>query len=814
MEARAQAAETLLAHANGRDALDFAIQAAELYMAAARDTLSKAEAARLRRKCRELILYAEKLKAQNQALSDDQMLILQRASHLHGNHFPPWNSDPPNTEFELPQGADLYTDQAAFTLSPTQVDNFAGWTRPADLFGLDSDRYSADDDLMMKLTGPCDLVQDITTDCSVVASLSAAAKVLLGRHAVLSTILFPFDCIKGQPRLSTSGKYIVRMNFNGCSRRVVVDDRLPASRSDRALFVIDRRHPYLLWPALLEKAYLKVRGGYDFPGSNSGTDLWVLMGWIPEQIFLQREDFDVNETWERIKAAHTSHDVVVTLGTGCISAQEEQLMGLIGEHDYAVEDIDSTHGGARKMLIKNPWRNAPLMAARRKRDSHGDCHNTAWMSLEDIAQHFESMYLNWNPNLFSSRLDRHFIWDMPSARLATSLVKNPQFTLCLPTGGSIWVLVSRHFVDAELDIARNRRDSMAAVARQLGFMSILVFDSQGRRVQISGRETYRGPYVDSPQTLARLQLSPGKRYTVVVDQHEFPLASYTFTMSLFSCARFQLDEAKEPMSHFQELLGSWSRRTAGGNPSCQTFYQNPQYKLSVSNTGPLSILIATDHEDAHVHVDLVWAQGERVTTVRVKDLISSSGEYRRGCAVADVSMLEPGVYTIVCSTFEAGQTAGFALRISSMAPVSMSPVPADGAGRLRTPLAVVRLAGEEKRRARLAASWLTRASVSINSVLSPGTDEAAKSVPALLMRISIVQGWGPERVTVAISGDGEFREPLRVLRTPDFDIDPAQIHDRDMWLVMECIGVHHTPYNVYSELLSDSPVQIGPWMVM
>lgn len=79
-----------------------------------------------------------------------------------------------------------------------------------------------------------------------------------------------------------------RLNFNGCFRQVVIDDRLPASRSSRTFFVVDRRNPELIWPALIEKAYLKIRGGYDFPGSNSGTDLWVLTGWIPERVVLQR----------------------------------------------------------------------------------------------------------------------------------------------------------------------------------------------------------------------------------------------------------------------------------------------------------------------------------------------------------------------------------------------------------------------------------------------------------------------------------------------------------------------------------------------
>ncbi len=88
--------------------------------------------------------------------------------------------------------------------------------------------------------------------------------------------------------LSANGKYVVRLQFNGCWRKVVIDDRLPVSKNSRTLHVVDRNNPALLWPALLEKAYLKVRGGYDFSGSNSSTDLWVLTGWIPELIFLQQ----------------------------------------------------------------------------------------------------------------------------------------------------------------------------------------------------------------------------------------------------------------------------------------------------------------------------------------------------------------------------------------------------------------------------------------------------------------------------------------------------------------------------------------------
>ncbi|WZH42568.1 Calpain-like protease palBory [Fusarium acuminatum] len=731
MEKRAQATESLIQTSSGQVALDHAVLAAELYMRAAGEAANKKDAARLRLKCQQLIVQAEKLKAElNQTPS-----ILLQTSRLHANLFPPWSKEPSDRDFQLVPGEEPFTDNATFTLSPRQTATFGGWKRPRDLHP----GTEMDDEAFINSSSGCDLVQDVTTDCSVVASLCAAMRILTGRNSVLSSILYPFDHTKGMPKVSASGKYVLKLYFNGCFRRVVIDERLPSSTTDRTLYVVDRLNPYLIWPALLEKAYLKIRGGYDFPGSNSGTDLWVLTGWIPEQIFLQREDLEMDRLWRRIKNAHDSENVVVTLGTGRISAEEEDLLGLIGEHDYAIMDLEMI-GDSRRLLVKNPWCDGPVwkggighsfdagsLASQTSNSQHKPPPSAAgsfWMTLEDVLQHFESMYLNWNPTLFPCRQDRHFTWKMPPSELSSSLIRNPQYLLQSSSGGPIWILVSRHFVDAELEIARNRNGTMAAVSGKLGYMSILVFDNDGYKVQVGDGDIYRGPYVDSPQTLARLDTSPNKRYTVVIDQHEFPLPEYTLTLSFLSQDQIVVKEAEDAMTHIKEVAGSWTRRTAGGNPACATYATNPQYKLSIAQAGPLSILLST------------------------------------------------------------GQLAEFVLRISSMTVVLIQPVPADAAGRLRQTLTPFRLSdGEEVRRAQLSATWLTRMSVTARSVSSLGLDPNNRPSSTLMIRVSVAHGWDPERVTIATSGEGEFEELKTIVRTPELDMEPARIQREGMWVL-------------------------------
>lgn len=532
----------------------------------------------------------------------------------------------------------------------------------------------------------------------------------------------------------------------------------------------------------------------------------------------------MKDMWNRIKAAHESEDVAITLGTGRISPEEEDVTGLIGEHDYAVVGLHESNG-IRQLLLKNPWCNGlsredPTQNDTKPASGVWSQHENASpglqvMSLENVVQNFESLYLNWNPALFPHRQNHHFAWELPKGALSASLVRNPQYSITCAAAGPVWVLVSRHFADAELDIARRRPEPYAADAPQLGFMGVLVFDNHGKRVQVGDGELYRSPYVDSPQTLARLEAKPGTTYTVVIDQHQLPLPSYTFTLCLFSQDPLQVGEAKEQMKHHVEQEGAWKRRSAGGSVASPTFHINPQYKIEIIHETPLSLLLATDSHEIPVRLDLVWANGERVHEIKVRDLVGSSGDYRRNCAVANIASVAPGVYTLVCSTFERDQTAAFAIRVGSMVPVSLSTVPPPGAGRLPTPLPPISFAaGQHRKRAPITISWLTRASVKLSCAedASQRTPHSLRASSGLMIRLLVVFGWEPNQRVVAESGDGTFQEATADLRTPEFDLEPGRAQAQGLWLVVESIGNHavDTP-SLEGEIWSDAMIQVGPW---
>lgn len=164
------------------------------------------------------------------------------------------------------------------------------------------------------------------------------------KKPLITGIIFPQA--NHRPVFNPFGKYYVKLWFNGIPRRVVVDHRLLVSpdRQPVATYSIKEGE---LWPVLIEKAFLKVHGGYTYSGGNGGQDTYSITGWIPESLILQNETpAKQKEIWNRVKKAFkwgynyslicSCGDCIATAGTLGSLPPEAIELGLAEGHCYCI----------------------------------------------------------------------------------------------------------------------------------------------------------------------------------------------------------------------------------------------------------------------------------------------------------------------------------------------------------------------------------------------------------------------------------------------------------------------------------------------
>jgi calpain-7 len=528
-----------------------------------------------------------------------------------------------------------------------------------------------------------------------------------------------------------------------------------------------------------------------------------------------------------------------------MSKAAEQELGLIGQHNYAILDLKE-QDGREMVLVKNPWCEATLWAnAELTVDTPEDeslpvplqrlrerplsrlppsgnelAPGTFWMTLSDVFQNFESIYLNWNPEMFSHRQDIHFEWNLATAhRSSNSLAENPQFSLASKKDGTVWLLLCRHFrIDSKIKkLGSKGRDGMLVNLQTInegqgestGHISLLVFDNDGKRVYDEIGAIEQGPYVDSMQTLLRLQMPSNKPYTVAIAEQYLPAESHNFTLIAYSTVAVVLAKVEEKYENSTTLESEWNSFNSGGSTNSPSFSINPQFKLEVYEPTPVAILLECCETERNVNVKLCYGNGKRLFGVKRQDIMLDTYEYRKGSSFVHTKgeLVEPGKYTIIASTFEAGQKGKFGLRVDSNTRIKLDKIPSEIHGKLSLQLPKAIFEGQASRIG-IHLNPLRMSNISIiikfASSYSPHTRESASSAtnPNIMdavsidslqvrspLRVTLQLGHGPNAEELAVSNDGDFSDATDIgLRIFDVHIYRELSRKGDLFLFMERMG--------------------------
>lgn len=532
-------------------------------------------------------------------------------------------------------------------------------------------------------------------------------------------------------------------------------------------------------------------------------------------------------------------DVLVTLGTGKTSETEVCSTGLPGEHDYAVVDLEESCG-KRLFLVKNPWsessgrvvnsqstvqtdsvdRKVQALKDNLKVEREAQQSNlqsgTFWMNIHDIFQHFESLYLNWNPGLFTYREDIHLSWNIANTiGVWASFGSNPQYQILSKAGGTVWLVLSRHFKSSDQASRNAKKDPSMPSAVDIGFISLYLFQNEGKKVYRTDNSIIRGPYVDSPNTLLKTELSATVPYTVVISEQKLDRSSHSFTLSAFSLQPLLVSEARDKYYCHVVRSGAWTSQSAGGNASSPNYFRNPQFSLDLPRSSDVSLLLELESEDFPVHVKLVWSNGKLVRFLGARDVLGDSGEYRKGHAFAEIPNVPAGRYTVVCSTFEQGLLGAFNLQVGTMSECMMQRVYSRPAGQFLTRPKTAYFIGEANRLwTPLQCSRLTRLSILAQSHQTAGNNGSPTTPSSLPLRVSLEIGHGLAKRTVASNGNDEYSNGYFGVQITDVDIQPYMCPQAGVRLVLERAGPLHSSglEGVNVEVYSDANIELGSWL--
>jgi calpain-7 len=568
-------------------------------------------------------------------LSKEEISVLKQSSLIASGLFLPFSEDEAQLLSRQVTAQNSYKNKTSkswrdpdgdLPLSEKQKKTFHRWARPCEIVQQRSrSGVKQHPPVMISNISPYTIKQQYVTDCSFIASLCICALFEKQfRKRLITSIIYPQDK-NGIPIYNPSGKYMVKLWLNGVARSVIVDDRLPVDRHSNLLCsqTTGNRSQLELFCSIIEKAYIKLSGGYDFPGSNSGVDLFSLTGWIPERIFFPSKhstgkirDFETppDRAWDRLYSANSFGDCLITVSTTRDMTEEKaKSLGLVTGHAYAVLDVFQSQNGTKLLQLKNPWACKGWTGKYSPYDKFGWRDNALqrelgydpieaakhddgifWISWSDLLLYFRNLQLSWNPKLFSYRFTTHGSWPMDQGpKFDTFNVgQNPQYIMVLSDKAvsskpTIWVLISRHV---------SKQEQEGAEVNDYLTIHLLRNSSKLERVWYPhGKDTIvNGCYTNNPHVLLRYDiLGPEDKYiSLVLSQHE-KTQDLAYTLSCYCTEAFTLTKPPKMLPSSCDVRNKWNTHSAGGPVGSRGFFTNPMFAITILEKSEMQIRCST-----------------------------------------------------------------------------------------------------------------------------------------------------------------------------------------------------------------------------
>ncbi|XP_050986068.1 calpain-9 [Labeo rohita] len=288
----------------------------------------------------------------------------------------------------LPLQNGLYTD-AEFPVQNMPIQTDVVWKRPKEICPFPE--FIADGATRM------DVCQGALYDCwflSAVASLSLYP-------SLLQRVIPPGQSFQE----GYNGCFNFRFWQYGEWTEVQIDDRLPTKNGQLIYLFSTNRNEF--WSALLEKAYAKLKGGYNALNLGLPHEAMADMTGGVTEVFTVPPDHRMLGSF---LGSLLQKGALINCGNSRGSPEKTNELGIVFGHAYSVtglETIKTTTGPVELVRIRNPWGNTEwegpwsdkkgmewnmVSAEEQQRVQRNQLDDGEfWMSLADFCQNFEML---------------------------------------------------------------------------------------------------------------------------------------------------------------------------------------------------------------------------------------------------------------------------------------------------------------------------------------------------------------------------------------------------------------------------------------